>query len=44
MNELEELQNTIDSANLWELDRFKERAMEALRCPPPHAKVAAIIL
>lgn len=42
MNELEELQNTIDSGNLWELDRFKERAMEALRCPPAHAKVSLL--
>lgn len=42
MNEIEELQNVIEAGNLWELDRFKERAMEALRCPPPNAKVAVL--
>lgn len=39
MAELEEVQNKIDAGNLWELDRFKQRAMEALRCPPPDAEV-----
>jgi len=39
MAEVEELQNAIDAGDLWDLDRFKERAMQALRCPPPDAKV-----
>ena len=39
MNELEETQNIIDADNLWELDRFKQRAMDALRCPPGDQKV-----
>ena len=39
MEELEETQNKIDAGNLWELDRFKQRAMDALRCPPPDAQV-----
>ena len=30
-----ELQDRIDAANAWELDRTVEIAMEALRCPPP---------
>eukprot|EP00601_Ochromonadales_sp_CCMP2298_P027763 CAMPEP_0173278556 /NCGR_PEP_ID=MMETSP1143-20121109/4679_1 /TAXON_ID=483371 /ORGANISM="non described non described, Strain CCMP2298" /LENGTH=621 /DNA_ID=CAMNT_0014215727 /DNA_START=41 /DNA_END=1906 /DNA_ORIENTATION=+ len=42
MNEIEELQNAIDAGDLWDLDRFKLRAMEALRCPPPDAKVAVL--
>lgn len=39
MNQLEETTNQIDAGNLWELDRFKERAMNALRCPPSDAKI-----
>ena len=39
MDELAKLQDQIDAGNLWELDRIKERAMDALRCPPPHANV-----
>mmetsp|Transcript_4755 Transcript_4755/g.7084 ORF Transcript_4755/g.7084 Transcript_4755/m.7084 type:complete len:629 (-) Transcript_4755:129-2015(-) len=39
MNELEETQNKIDAGNLWELDRFKQRAMDALRCPPADSLV-----
>jgi ATP-binding cassette ChvD family protein len=34
-----ELQEKIDAQNLWELDRTIEIAMDALRCPPPEAKV-----
>merc|ERR1711871_195003 len=39
MDELAKLQDQIDAGNLWELDRMKERAMDALRCPPPDANV-----
>ncbi len=33
------LQDKIDAANAWELDRVVERAMDALRLPPPDALV-----
>ncbi|HEU4364748.1 MAG TPA: energy-dependent translational throttle protein EttA, partial [Candidatus Krumholzibacteria bacterium] len=36
------LQDRIDAANAWELDRQLEIAMDALRCPPPDAEVAKI--
>ena len=39
MDQLSKLQDQIDEGNLWELDRIKERAMDALRCPPPDANV-----
>jgi energy-dependent translational throttle protein EttA len=39
MTELTEVQNKIDAGNLWELDRVKQRAMDALRCPPPDTSV-----
>ena len=42
MNELTEVQNKIDAGNLWEIDRVKTRAMDALRCPPPDAEVAVL--
>lgn len=42
MNELEEVQNTIEAGNLWELDRFKERAMTALNCPPADQEIAIL--
>jgi ABC-type multidrug transport system fused ATPase/permease subunit len=32
MNELTELQNKIDAGNIWEIDRVKQRAIDALRC------------
>src|SRR6201997_3224821 len=35
-----ELQEKIDQANAWELDRTIEIAMDALRCPPGDAGVA----
>ena len=38
MAELASTQESIDAANLWELDRIVERAMLALRCPPADAK------
>jgi ATP-binding cassette ChvD family protein len=36
------LQDQIDAANAWELDRQLEIAMDALRCPPPDADVSKI--
>jgi ATP-binding cassette ChvD family protein len=36
------LQDKIDAANAWELDRQLEIAMDALRCPPPDADVSKI--
>src|SRR5881409_1683994 len=36
------VQDQIDAANAWELDRTLEIAMDALRCPPPDADVSAI--
>ena len=38
--EQSELQDKIDAANAWELDRTLEIAMDALRVPPPDALVA----
>ncbi|HJU17086.1 MAG TPA: energy-dependent translational throttle protein EttA [Stellaceae bacterium] len=37
-----ELQERIDLADGWELDRRIEIAMDALRCPPPEAAVATL--
>ena len=34
-----ELQEKLDAADAWNLDHKLERAMDALRCPPPDAKV-----
>lgn len=34
-----EIQEKLDAANAWELDHKLERAMDALRCPPPDAKI-----
>jgi energy-dependent translational throttle protein EttA len=39
MAELADVEAKIDSGNLWELERVKTRAMDALRCPPPNANV-----
>ena len=36
------LQEQIDAANAWELDRTIEIAMDALRCPPGEANVATL--
>lgn len=38
-SELERIQTVIDAKNGWELDRLVDRAMDALRCPPPDADV-----
>jgi sulfate-transporting ATPase len=34
------VQEKLDACNAWEIDNKLERAMDALRCPPPEAKVA----
>ena len=34
-----QIQEKLDATNAWELDNKLERAMDALRCPPPDAKV-----
>ena len=34
-----EIQEKLDATNAWELDNKLERAMDALRCPPPDSKV-----
>jgi energy-dependent translational throttle protein EttA len=42
MEEQGQLQDKIDAANGWELDRMIETAMDALRCPPGDADVTKI--
>ena len=42
MDELTEVQNKIDAGNIWEIDRVKQRAMDALRCPPPDADCSVL--
>jgi energy-dependent translational throttle protein EttA len=34
-----EIQEKLDAVNAWELDTKLDRAMDALRCPPPDAKI-----
>ena len=34
-----EIQEKLDASGAWEIDHRLERAMDALRCPPPDAKV-----
>jgi sulfate-transporting ATPase len=34
-----EIQEKLDALDAWELDHKLERAMDALRCPPPDAKI-----
>src|SRR5262245_1939200 len=41
-DEFAKLQDQIDAANLWELDRHVEVAMDALRLPPPDADVTKL--
>jgi ATP-binding cassette ChvD family protein len=38
-DEMAELQDAIDSQNLWDLDAQVEQALDALRCPPGDADV-----
>ena len=42
MAEYGRVQDAIEAANGWELDRTLETAMDALRCPPPDADVTKI--
>src|ERR687884_482005 len=42
ISEQGELQEKIDQADAWELDRTVEIAMDALRCPPGEASVATL--
>jgi len=42
LTEQAELQEKIDAANAWELDRTIEIAMDALRCPPGDADVSKL--
>jgi ATP-binding cassette ChvD family protein len=42
LDEQAKLQDQIDAANLWELDRKIEIAMDALRLPPPDARVESL--
>jgi energy-dependent translational throttle protein EttA len=42
LDEQSRLQDAIDAANAWDLDRTVELAMDALRCPPGDADVAKI--
>ncbi len=41
-DEMAQLQDEIDSNNLWDLDAQIDVAMEALRCPPDDADVATL--
>jgi ATP-binding cassette ChvD family protein len=41
-DEMAELQDKIDAENLWDLDSQIDVSMEALRCPPDDADVAAL--
>lgn len=41
-DEMAELQDIIDSQNLWDLDSQVEMAMDALRCPEPTAEVSKL--
>ncbi len=41
-DEMAELQDKIDSENLWDLDAQVDVSMEALRCPPDDAPVASL--
>jgi len=42
MNEMGELQDKIDAADGWELERRLEIAMDALRCPPGETEVSVL--
>ena len=41
-DEMAQLQDEIDSSNLWDLDSQIDVAMEALRCPPDDADVSTL--
>ena len=40
--DLAQTQDKIDAGNMWEIDRIKQRAMDALRCPPPNHDVSVL--
>ena len=42
LSEQADLQDNIDAANAWDLDRQLDIAMDALRCPPGDAEVATL--
>ena len=42
LEEFTDVQEAIERANAWDLDRQLEVAMEALRCPPPDADVTKL--
>ena len=42
MADLETVSDRIEAANLWELDRIVERAMDSLRLPPNDAKISVL--
>src|SRR5438876_582413 len=42
LEEQAKVQDQMDAANLWELDRQLEIAMDALRCPPPEQDVKTL--
>ncbi len=42
LDEQARLQDRIDAANAWELDRHLELAMDALELPPPEAEIASL--
>jgi ATP-binding cassette ChvD family protein len=42
LEEQAKVQDKIDAANAWELDRTLEIAMDALRCPPPDQDVKSL--
>jgi ATP-binding cassette ChvD family protein len=41
-DEMAQLQDQIDSQNLWDLDSQVDQAMDALRCPPDDADVTSL--
>ncbi|MCC7348890.1 MAG: ATP-binding cassette domain-containing protein, partial [Variibacter sp.] len=41
-DEMAQLQDQIDSQNLWDLDSQVDQAMDALRCPPDDAQVETL--
>ncbi|HEY7514126.1 MAG TPA: ATP-binding cassette domain-containing protein, partial [Vicinamibacteria bacterium] len=42
LDEFQTVQDAIERANAWDLDRQLEVAMDALRCPPPEADVTTL--
>jgi ATP-binding cassette ChvD family protein len=42
LEEQSKVQDQIEAAGAWELDRTLEMAMDALRCPPPDQQVATL--